>query len=108
MTPSPGEIWLAEIPFTDGSASKIRPVLVLWLDAGDAVVAAVTSATPRSTSDVSLQDWQAEGLRVASTVRLSRLDCLEQNLLQRKLGALSHNDVQRIKQVWANQIQLRF
>jgi mRNA interferase MazF len=106
--PSPGEIWLAEIPFTDGSASKIRPVLVLWLDAGDAVVAAVTSATPRSTSDVSLHDWQAEGLRVASTVRLSRLDCLEQNLLQRKLGALSRNDVQRIKQVWANQIQLRF
>ena len=106
--PLPGEIWLAEIPFTDGSASKIRPVLVLWLDAGDAVVAAVTSATPRSTSDVSLHDWQAEGLRVASTVRLSRLDCLEQNLLQRKLGALSRNDVQRIKQVWANQIQLRF
>ena len=40
MTPSPGEIWLAEIPFTDGSASKIRPALVLWLDAWDAVVAA--------------------------------------------------------------------
>ena len=39
--PSPGEIWLAEIPFTDGSASKIRPVLVLWLDVGDAVVSAV-------------------------------------------------------------------
>jgi mRNA interferase MazF len=108
MTPSPGEIWLAEIPFTDGSVSKIRPVLVLWLDGGDAVVAAVTSAAPRSTSDVPLQDWQAEGLRVISTVRLSRLDCLEQNLLRRKLGALSRNDTQRIKQVWANQIQLRF
>jgi mRNA interferase MazF len=106
--PLPGEIWLAEIPFTDGSASKIRPVLVLWLDAGDAVVAAVTSANSRSTSDISLQDWQAEGLRVASTVRLSRLDCLEQNLLRRKLGVLSRNDAQRIKQVWANQIQLRF
>jgi mRNA interferase MazF len=106
--PLPGEIWLAEIPFTDGSASKIRPVLVLWLDFGDAVVAAVTSAAPRSVSDVSLQDWQAEGLRVISTVRLSRLDCLEQNLLRRKLGALSRNDSQRIKQIWANQIQLRF
>ena len=50
MTPSPGEIWLADIPFTDGSASKIRPVLVLWLDAGDAVVAAVTSAATRSST----------------------------------------------------------
>lgn len=108
MTPSPGEIWLAEIPFTDGSASKIRPVLVLWLDAGDVVVAAVTSAAPRSVTDVSLQDWQTEGLRVVSTARLSRLDCLEQNLLFRKLGVLSGGDAQRIKQVWANQIQLRF
>jgi mRNA interferase MazF len=106
--PSPGEIWLAEISFTDGSAAKIRPVLLLWLDGGDAVVAAVTSATPRSASDVFLQDWQAEGLRVASTVRLSRLDCLEQNLLRRKWGVLSGSDAQRIKQVWTDQIQLRF
>ena len=108
MTPSPGEIWLAEIPFTGGRTSKIRPVLVLWLDAADSVVAAVTSATPRSATDVPLQDWSAEGLRVASTVRLSRLDCLEQNLLRRKLGVLSRNDANRIKQVWASQIQLRF
>ena len=108
MTPSPGEIWLAEIFFTDGSASKIRPALALWLDAGDAVVAAVTSAPPRSISDVALEDWQAEGLRVSSTVRLSRLDCLEQNLLRRKLGVLSRNDAQRIKEVWASKIQLSF
>jgi mRNA interferase MazF len=108
MTPSPGEIWLADIPFTDGSAAKIRPVLVLWLDAADSVVAAVTSAAPRSASDVPLQDWQAEGLRVASAVRLSRLDCLEQNLLRRKLAVLSRHDAQHIKQIWANQIQLRF
>jgi mRNA interferase MazF len=33
MTSRPGEIWLADIPFTSGSASKVRPVLVLWLDA---------------------------------------------------------------------------
>lgn len=79
--PSPGEIWLAKISFTDASASKIRPVLILWLDAADCVVAAVTSASPRSPSDISLENWQAAGLRVPSTVRLSRLDCLEQVLL---------------------------
>ena len=39
MTIQAGEFWLADIPFTDGSASKIRPVLVLWLDGLDAVVA---------------------------------------------------------------------
>jgi mRNA interferase MazF len=39
-----GEFWVADIPFTNGSGSKKRPVLVLWLDGLDAVVAAVTSA----------------------------------------------------------------
>jgi mRNA interferase MazF len=104
----PGEIWLAEIPFTNGAASKIRPVLILWVDAGDAVVAAITSAAPRSPTDFSLADWKAAGLRVASTVRLSRLDCLEQILLRQKLGALSLNDAQKIKQTWTNQIRLQF
>ena len=108
MTPLPGEIWLADIPYTGGAASKIRPVLVLWLDAADCVVAAVTSAPARSSSDVRLVDWQAAGLRVSSTARLSRLDCLEQILLLKKLGKLSTGDAQRIKQVWAEQIQLRF
>ena len=108
MTPSPGEIWLADIPYTGGAASKIRPVLVLWLDAADCVVAAVTSAAPRSSTDVSLANWHAAGLRVISTARLSRLDCLEQILLLKKLGKISAGDAQQIKQVWAEQIQLRF
>ena len=104
----PGEIWLAEIPFTNGAASKIRPVLILWIDAGDAVVAAITSAGPRSQTDVILADWQAAGLRVTSVVRLSRLDCLEQILLRQKLGVLSVNDAQNVKRIWANQIRLQF
>jgi hypothetical protein len=29
--PQPGEFWLADIPFTNGAASKVRPVLVLWM-----------------------------------------------------------------------------
>ncbi len=108
MTSRPGEIWLAEITFTSGLASKIRPVLILWTDAGDVVVAAVTFATPRSLTDVGLADWKAAGLRVASTVRFSRLDCLEQMLLRQRLGALSLNDAQKIKQVWTSQIRLQF
>ena len=104
----PGEVWIADIPFTSGTASKLRPVLVLWTDAADAVVAAITSAQPRSTTDVALQNWSATGLRVASTVRLSRLDCLEQILLRRRLGVITQSDAQQLKQVWANEIRLRF
>jgi len=106
--PLPGEVWIADIPFTSGAASKLRPVLVLWTDAADVVVAAITSAPPRSPTDVALQFWPAAGLRVASTVRLSRLDCLEQILLRRRLGRLAESDAQQLKRVWADEIRLRF
>lgn len=46
MTITPGDFWVAEILFTDGSAAKKRPILILWLDDQDVVVAAVTSASP--------------------------------------------------------------
>ena len=92
MTRQAGDIWLADIPFTDGSASKKRPVLVLWLDGQDAVVAVVTSAAPRTLTDVTLTDWKLAGLQIASTVRLARLDCLEQSLLYRRLGTISSAD----------------
>jgi mRNA interferase MazF len=106
--PQPGEFWLADIPFTSGVASKLGPVLVLWTDSGEVVMAAVTSARPRSTTDVALRNWQMAGLRVASTVRLSRLDCLEPNLLCRRLGVLAQDDAEQLKRVWTNEIRLRF
>ena len=81
---------------------------MLWTDAADVVVAAVTSAQPRSKTDVALQDWTGAGLRVASTVRLSRLDCLEQLLLRRRLGVLAPIDAGQLKRVWADEIRLRF
>ena len=108
MIPQPGEVSIADIPFTSGTASKLRPVLVLWTDAADVVVAAVTSAPSRSTTDVPLQYWPAAGLRVASTVRLSRLDCLEQNLLRRRLGIIVSADAEQLKHIWTNEIRLRF
>jgi mRNA interferase MazF len=104
----PGEFWLADIPYTDHSMTKKRPVLVLWLDAADTVVAVVTSASSRSPTDVPLIDWQASGLRVASTVRLSRLDCLEQSLLLHQIGTLSSNDAQRLKTAWMQHVRPQF
>ena len=108
MICQPGDFWVADIPFTNQSASKRRPVLVLWLEGVDAVVAAVTSAGPRSATDVPLQDWRAAGLRVPSTVRLSRLDCLEQSVLRFRLGHILMEDARRIKDVWLRHIKPDF
>ncbi len=103
-----GDFWVAEIPFTSGAAAKKRPVLILWIDGNDVVVAAVTSATPRTLTDVAIADWRAGGLRVASTVRLSRLDCLENSLLLAKIGHLSDPDAKKIREVWKLHIKPQF
>ena len=108
MTPQPGEFWVAEIPFTQGMNSKKRPVLVLWLDGRDAVVAAVTSAAPRSITDLTLAAWKSSGLRIASTVRLSRLDCMEQSLLFSRLGHIDAADADRVRAIWQQHVQPKF
>jgi mRNA interferase MazF len=108
MTIQAGEFWIADIPFTNGLSSKKRPVLILWIDGDDAIVALVTSASPRTVTDSMLNDWQGSGLRVASTVRLSRLDCLEQSLLLGKLGTISPSDADLVKEIWQLYIKPQF
>ena len=108
MIIQPGEFWVAEIFFTSGGGSKKRPVLVLWLDGEDAIVALVTSATPRTPTDVSLNDWSASGLRVASVIRLSRLSALEQSLFLGKIGDISSADAEQVKMVWSSLVKPQF
>lgn len=107
-TIEPGDFWVANIPFTNGAGSKKRPILLLWLDGEDVVAAVVTSAQPRSQTDVFLNDWSVSGLRVASTVRLSRLDCLEKSLLLAKIGQISQADAAAVKQVWELYVKPQF
>jgi len=107
-TIEPGDFWVANIPFTNGADSKKRPILLLWLDGEDVVAAAVTSAKPRSQTDVFLNNWSVSGLRVASTVRLSRLDCLEKSLLLAKIGPISQPDAAEVKRVWDLYVKPQF
>ncbi len=108
MTIQPGEIWIADIRFTTGQLSKKRPVLVLWLDGADAIVAAITTAESRSAYDVQLHDWSGSGLRKPSTVRLARLDCLEKSVLIAKIGNISPGDGKLNKHTWMQQIKPQF
>ena len=108
MTIKAGEFWVAEIPFTNAASSKKRPVLILWLDGDDVIVAVVTSAQPRTPTDVPLVNWSGSGLRVPSTIRLSRLDCLEKFLLLNKIGQVSESDAEQLKQIWENYVKPQF
>jgi mRNA interferase MazF len=108
MTIRPGEFWIADIPYTNARASKKRPVLVLWRDADDVVVAAVTTASPRSSTDGELIGWTKASLRKPSTVRLSRLDCLEKSLLIGRIGTITAADGKKVKEAWAQHVNPKF
>jgi mRNA interferase MazF len=59
MTIRPGEFWVADIPFTDGSGSKKRPILVLWLDGPDVVAALEQLLLIARIGTISATDGQA-------------------------------------------------
>ncbi|MEU8115800.1 type II toxin-antitoxin system PemK/MazF family toxin [Micromonospora sp. NPDC048947] len=58
--PSPGEIWWADVPYADGSGSKVRPCLVLRADSRGADVLKITSQDKSDRDDhvrIPTLDW---------------------------------------------------
>jgi mRNA interferase MazF len=91
-----GDIVLIPFPFTDLSASKRRPAVVLWADPArtDFVLAFISSQRLRraAVGDVPLLPTHPEfaltGLLVPSTIRTTKLATLSGALLRRWLGRL--------------------
>ncbi|HVW01863.1 MAG TPA: type II toxin-antitoxin system PemK/MazF family toxin [Planctomycetaceae bacterium] len=108
MAVSRGEIVLAELPFTDGSGSKVRPALVVQNDANnrrlqDVILALITSKTDRATVeatqfliDVSTPEGEQTGLLHTSAVKCEHLVTLHQRFLKRVIGRLSASEMQQI------------
>ncbi|MDO3682643.1 type II toxin-antitoxin system PemK/MazF family toxin [Micromonospora sp. C28ISP2-4] len=58
--PWPGDIWWADVPYADGSGSKVRPCLVLRVDGRDAEVLKITSQDKSDRDDhlpIPTRDW---------------------------------------------------
>src|ERR1700745_341334 len=71
--PEFGEIYVCRFPFTSGTFSKPRPVLVLFVLEVDVVICRITSVFYSGPLDVELQSWSAAGLEKPSVARLNRL-----------------------------------
>lgn len=105
-----GSIALMPFPYTDLSASKRRPVLLLrHLDQrhDDWLVCMISSQLRQVHPEL---DWvltpespefEATGLKVASAFRMSRLAVLEGRLLLGQMGCISETRLQALKQQFA-------
>ena len=97
-----GDIVLVTFPFTDLSAVKTRPAVVVSVSGfeqatGDFTVAMLTS-TPHSTDyDVALVDWKRAKLLFPSWVRAT-LVTLSPALVRHRPGRLSARDLAQVEQ----------
>jgi len=95
-----GDVVLVPFPFTDQTASKRRPAVVVSSDAyhrdrPDVIVVAITSRiaqTAVSVGDVLIEYWREAGLLKASLIK-PVFTTVEQRLILRKLGALQPTDL---------------
>jgi mRNA interferase MazF len=95
---SQGDVVLVPFPFTDLSAIKQRPALVLSPDRSnevrpDLVVAAITSQIPTTPGDdevlLSGNELKEAGLPKPSIIKLSKIFTIHQGLIRKKIGHVS-------------------
>ena len=92
-----GDVVLVPFPFTDLSATRVRPAVVLSTpefeeETGDVILTMVTSREHAGSTDYALRDWRRAGLVQASWVRI-KLATLDRNLIQFSPGSLTGRDV---------------
>lgn len=90
-----GDVVLVSFPFTDLSASKVRPALVVSSDyfhhSGlDVILVGITSQAGREKSKtdflLSIENQRSAGLPKRSLVRLGKIFTLDCRLIRKKLG----------------------
>ncbi|TAK32108.1 MAG: type II toxin-antitoxin system PemK/MazF family toxin [Chloroflexota bacterium] len=95
--PRRGDIVLARFPFSDGSGTKLRPVLILAEVPGpfrDYVVLFISSQLSHASGEFDLvldrshAAFQRSGLKVSSVFRIAKIATLSDALLVGTLGQL--------------------
>lgn len=116
MKPMPGHVAIVELPFTDMSGSKRRPVVVLtaaptgnddWLVC--MVSTKIEHQNPKMDEMIEAtdSDFSTSGLVKTSLVRIGRLAIVEQSLLRGNIGSIGADRLNRIKDKlknWINSI----
>jgi mRNA interferase MazF len=94
-----GDIVVVPFPFSDLSATKRRPTLVLaTLTGDDVILCQITSRTVTDSYAISITDAELSdgGLRQDSNVRPNRLFTADSNIIAYKVGTLTAAKLQEV------------
>jgi mRNA interferase MazF len=92
-----GKIVLVPFPFTDLTAAKLRPALVVYEGEKDAVVAFISSKIPSELQEVDIlvkedhPGFKRAGLKVDSVIKLDKIATVLKDLVVGELGELDEN-----------------
>ncbi|NOR76842.1 MAG: type II toxin-antitoxin system PemK/MazF family toxin [Methanophagales archaeon] len=87
-----GKIVLVPFPFTDLTATKLRPALVIYEGEKDIVVAFISSKIPSELSEVDIlitkkqAGFKKAGLKVDSVIKLDKIATVLKDLILGELG----------------------
>lgn len=84
-----GTIVLTDFPFTDLTAVKRRPALVISTDNDrreDVVVAYITSVLRNDVDDMPMAPTHGNGLKVPSRVRFDKIATIDKGIIAGRLG----------------------
>jgi mRNA interferase MazF len=104
MTYNSYDVVTVPFPFTDKTATKKRPALVLskqeyQCKTGHLILLMITSANNSSwSSDIQISDLSAVGLKNPSVIRF-KMFSLDERLIIKKIGNLSELDRQKVKEI---------
>ena len=85
-----GEVLIINFPFSDGTRSKRRPVLVIKDTAdNDILIAKITGQAYNTEFDVYINDWQPAGLLSPSYIRIHKIQTLHSSLVFGNIGRLT-------------------
>src|SRR4030043_2026158 len=99
-----GKIVLVPFPFTDLTAAKLRPALVIYEGEKDAVVAFISSKIPSELSEVDVlisgrhSGFRRTGLKTESVIRLDKIATVLKDLILGELGELDEELKKEVNQ----------
>jgi mRNA-degrading endonuclease toxin of MazEF toxin-antitoxin module len=102
-------IYTARFPFLETNEGKIRPVIVISSPQGEhnAITIIPISSKPKQEDvDITLDDWESEGLIKPSCARTHRLTTMLQSDLLAELGELTPRDVEALRQAMRSFLDL--
>ncbi len=104
-----GDVILIEFPHTNLQTISKRPAIILY-DSGDkdVLAARITTQEHKTKTDHKIIKWKECGLLTESYIRLGKQATIEKRYIIRKLGALDHSEIQKLKTNWDTSNTVRY